>query len=460
MSSRALGILGNESPRTLGLNGDFARISGVLVPFVTVTLVLLAVKPNMLRPLFPAAACFVGFWIYKRNESYYLSFALWIYMLTPLLRRLVDWRLSYQEQSMILLAPLVITLLPAIHLRRRLATVSPVIRTFVLFTFAGIAFGAGVGMIKHPGLNVVLATATWSAPIVLCVFAASIRDRETLDRVLTRTFLVGVLIISVYGVYQFVAAPPWDVYWLRQISADSVAPSFGQPKAMAIRVWSTMNGPGALAVWLSAALIWIGTRDGIFPILVSTTGYIALSLTLVRSAWLQTILAFLILLCGYRTRSSARRALTTILVLAIVAGVFLRSTPSAGIYDRLRTFSSLGTDESFNERQEMYRYMTGLILSTPLGTGLTSIVEVHGYPIDSSLVQLFYMLGWVGGLCYLSGLVYFLVHVTLRLRSLSKAQAVAAAVALTVATQLFTGDLLYRQGGIVFCMFAGIWASV
>ena len=46
-------------------------------------------------------------------------------MLTPLLRRAVDWRTVYQEQSMILLAPLLVTLLPAIHLRSRLAEVLP-----------------------------------------------------------------------------------------------------------------------------------------------------------------------------------------------------------------------------------------------------------------------------------------------------------------------------------------------
>jgi hypothetical protein len=461
MSSPTLGRLEyGRGARTLDGSGDFGRVLKTVVPFVTLTLVLLALKPALLRPLFPVAACFVGYRIYKRNESYYLSFVLWIYMLTPLLRRVVDWRTSYQQQSMILLAPLLITLLLAIHLRRRLMIVAPVIRTGVLLTLSGIAFGAGVGMIKHPSVNVVLATVMWAAPIVLCVFAASIREREMLGRVLTRTLLWGVLFMSVYGMYQFLVAPPWDTYWLRQVTADALSPSYGMPKPMAIRVWSTMNSPGPFALFLSAALVWLCTVDGLLAVLASVAGYIALCLTLVRTAWIQTILGLLIFIFGCRTRPSLRSTISAFLTVGLVAYVLLHATQFAGVYDRLQTFSSLGSDESVNARGEMYRYMSGLILSTPIGVGMESPSEAHGFPIDSSLVVLFYFLGWPGGCFYLAGFAYLLAQIAFRLRCHSKEEAAAIAVVLACATQAFSGDVIYRQGGIVLWLFVGVWASI
>ncbi len=461
MSSHALGgVLPNMPASTLDGGGDFVRVLRILLPFLALAFVLLAVSPGSLRLLFPAAACLVGYQIYKRNESYYLSFVLWIFMLTPLLRRLVDWRTAYQEQSMILLAPLLLTLLPAIHLRSRLAEVTPLVRTAALFTLSGIAFGAGVGMIKHPGMAVMLAAAAWSAPIILFVFAASIREREILVRVLSRTLLWGVLILSLYGVYQFMTAPPWDTYWLRQISDGAVAPSFGQPKPMAIRVWSTMNAPGPLAVFLGATLVWLGIEDGLFVVLVSVMGYITLALTLVRSAWMQAVLALLIFVFACRRRTSLVRSIGALLVVGLVTYLFIHEVQFSGLYSRIQTLSSLGSDESANERQAMYGYMSGLIVSTPLGVGLQSLVELHGFPIDSSFIELFYMLGWVGASCYLFGFLYLLAHVASSLRSFSGAQVAAAAVTLACATQLLTGDVLYRQGGIIFWLFAGIWASV
>jgi hypothetical protein len=88
------------------------------------------------------------------------TFFLWIMMLAPILRRLVDWRSSYQEQSMILLAPLLLSLLPVLDLRSRLQAATSQVRNTAFLTFAGILFGTGVGLIKHPDAGVLLAALT------------------------------------------------------------------------------------------------------------------------------------------------------------------------------------------------------------------------------------------------------------------------------------------------------------
>jgi hypothetical protein len=461
MSTVTVGLqMRSSERRSPRCSTGFASALKTLSPFFGLTLCLFLLKPGLLRVVFPAAACFFGYQLYKRNESYYLSFTIWICMLAPLLRRLVDWRTSYQLQSLILLAPLLLTLLPAIHLRRRLARIAPVIRTGTFLTVGGVIFGGGVGMIKHPGTEVIASTLMWFGPIMLCVFAASIEDREMLRRVLGRTFIWGVLLMSAYGIYQFVVAPPWDTYWLNEVNIGSLSPSFGHAQPYGIRVWSTMNSPGSFALFLSAALIWLATLDGFLPAVANMLGYLTLSLTLVRTAWMMTAIGILIYILGSRKRISTRSIVGGLLTIGLVAGGLLYVSQFPGVTDRLSSFSSIKSDRSVEERKAMYRYMTGYILTNPFGEGLQSSPgDVHGYLLDSTFVELFVLQGWIGGLCYSAGLIYLLGNMARRLRSFSPEKVGAVAVTLACATQAASGDILYRQGGIVLWLFIGVWAS-
>ena len=440
----------------------FADAMWIVVPFLVLTLSLLAVKPGLLRLVFPAATCVFGYRLYRKNEAYFLSFLLWIYMLAPLLRRLVDWKTFYQEQSYILLAPLLVTLIPAIDFRRRLMSIAPVIRSVTLLALAGIAYGFGVGCIKHPGSTVFLATATWVAPIVLCIFAASVREREDLPRVLTQTFFFGVLVMSIYGLYQFVVAPPWDAFWLRAVSAGVAAtsPSFGQPQPFGMRVWSTMNAPGPFAVTLSVALIWLATRATLPTTMVSLLGYSALLLTLGRSAWLETAVGLVLLILGCQPRLPLKGLLALVLIFGTLILGVEQLPQAADIQQRVHSLSSLKSDASANERQGLYKYMASVTLTTPVGNGIDTTYQLHGYPLDSSLILIFYMLGWAGGSCYLMAFALVAAHIFSRLKSVRMPQVAAAAIALSVLTQITSGDVLFRQGGLLLWLFVGIWVSL
>lgn len=443
---------------------DFSHTLRILIPYVAVILLLLQVKSGLLRTGFPLATVVVGYLIYRRNESYFLSFVLWIYMLAPLLRRLVDWRTSYQEQSMILLAPLLLTLLPMLHLRRRLAAAPPVLRNGALLTFSALLFGVGVGAIKHPSAGVVQAALTWTAPIIFCVFAATIRESEEVPRVLRRTFVCGLLVLSIYGVVQFVLAPPWDVYWLKEVSTNEIAPSFGLPHPFQIRVWSTMNAPGALAPFLGAAILWIIAAEGFAPLLAQVCGYTALLLTLVRGLWIQTALGVLLLLLISRSKTRVR-VLASIALFGLAMVVAVRTVPHADVITRrFQSFSSLHGDDSYQERGEMYRYVEGVIFANPMGQGLDTVVNVHGYPLDSSILSLLYFLGWPGAVLYFAGLALLLLTIlrdTFNHRSgsrIAQFRSASGVVALVACTQMVSGDIVSRQGGVILWLAIGLWA--
>lgn len=460
MSTATYSLQQGTSRRAKALaRSSFGATIKLLVPFFLLTLVVLAFAPGLLRLLFPAEAVFFGYRLYKRNESHYLSFALWICMLCPLLRRVVDWRTSYQQQSLILLAPLLLMLLPAMHLQRRLARVAPFVRVTLMLALGGITFGAGVGMIRHPGQEVVAATLMWLGPLMLCIFVASMDDKQALGRVLGTTFVWAVIVMSLYGIYQFVVAPPWDTYWLNEVNVNSISPSFGHPERYGIRVWSTMNAPGALALFMSAALIWLATLDGLLPMVASTLGYITLGLTLVRTAWMMTIVGLLIYILGIRKKISARSMISGVFTVALVGGALIYVSQYPSVSDRLKSFTSLKSDESFGARTQMYNYMKGYILANPLGDGLQSVGEMHGYLLDSTIVELFAEQGWIGGLCYTAGLIYMFAYLARRWRSHAPEKVGAVAILFGCATQAMSGDILFRQGGILLWLFLGAWAN-
>ena len=64
---------------------------------------------QLLRVAIPAAAFFVGVVLYFSAPIRYVEYSLWLWFLTPLVRRLVDWRFGYTEPNMVLLAPLLVS---------------------------------------------------------------------------------------------------------------------------------------------------------------------------------------------------------------------------------------------------------------------------------------------------------------------------------------------------------------
>jgi hypothetical protein len=444
--------------RTMRRDGGMAATLKIVVPFVCFTLAALVIKPGALRLLFPALVCLAGYFIYKRNECHYMSFMLWIVMLTPLLRRLVDYKTTFQMQSALLIAPLVVTLLPLIDLRRRLALTPAMIRVATLLTLGGVIFGLGIGLIKNPSTTVVLSTVMWIGPMVLCIFTASIQDREKLAKVLTSTFAWGVVVMSIYGVYQFIVAPPWDTYWLKQIDIANISPSFGHPEPYGIRIWSTMNSPGSFALFLGAALIWLATRDGIAVNLANILGYVALCLSLVRTAWMMTVFGLILCVVMRRKTPSPKSIVVGVLTLGMIGGGLLYAAKFPRVQDRLRTFTSLKEDESVQARKAMYRFMEGYIVSTPLGEGLQSPAEYHGYLLDSTFAELFFMLGWIGTFFYAAGLGYLMLRIVVSVPKVSGVAAGSTAIVLAMATQSISGDILYRQGGVILWLFIGVWA--
>ena len=350
----------------------------------------------------------MAIFLYFRRPSAYVGFTLWVWFLAPLVRRLVDWQFGWHDQSLILLSPHLVASVAALSLivpsRRRAIQVSP---AFILCG-AGVVYGFMVGMFLKPSAEVAYGLLNWGAPLLFGAFLAmDWQHFEENRKTILSCFLWGAGVMGAYGIYQFFVAPTWDTFWLQNISSGLIDPSFGQPEPMQIRVWSTMNAPGVFAGVMTTALLLLIVASSPLKVPFAIAGYVALLLTSVRAAWLGWVVGLFLLLRKARPKLMvqifASMAVIALCVLPIVQNPQL--APMIG--DRLKTLGDLKQDGSFQERQDMYKVVMGVVLHDPFGHGLRNQEIVHNLAVDSGILTTILSLGWLGTALYLGGVAFF-----------------------------------------------------
>jgi hypothetical protein len=418
---------------------------------------LIAIKPGVVHYEFPAIALVVGAYLYRKNPVSYVSFTLWLYFLSPLIRRVVDFRSSWMNPSPILLAPLLVTSLTGWFLLTNLN------RSWFrkdIWPFALALLGITLGLLCGLYLNaekkdVIAAYLNWLAPICFGYFILRFPlDREQLKKTVTRTFVSAAFLMGIYGIYQFVQAPGWDCNWLDLMSNGDIGISvMGRPEPFGLRVWSTMNSPGPFSTALTAALllVFVDTRKLRIP--AALAGFASFLLTLVRSGWLGWVAGLFAVLAS--SRKYIVRVLLSLVVGAVLLLPALYYEPVADtLQSRLQSFQSIGNDESANERATEYVKLTEEIFKNPFGTGLTNKDKLDGYVLDSTLLRLPLQLGWVGCLFYCAA-IGLLVRRMFPLPAELQFSVVARAIAISVLVRAPFGQVLVSVDGLILWMFVG-----
>ena len=318
---------------------------------------LIAIKPDLVHYEFPVVALLAGAFLYRRNPVMYVSFTLWLYFLSPFVRRIVDYRSSWMNPNPILLAPLLATCLTLPYLLKGIneAWFRGGTWPFTL-SLAGITLGLFSGLFVNKDLNDVLAAyLNWLAPICFGYYVMCFpSDRDDLKRNLIRTFVAAALLMGIYGIYQFVQAPVWDSNWLDLMTDGDIAVSvMGRPEPFGLRVWSTMNSPGPFSTVMTAALLLVFVDPRRLRIPAAVAGYASFLLSLVRSGWLGWAAGLIAVLTS--SRKYIFRVLLTLGVGLLLFLPALLFEPIADVVQtRLQTFQSIGDDESANERADEY----------------------------------------------------------------------------------------------------------
>ena len=412
-------------------------------------------KPQLLRVALPAGGTFVALMLYRSNPVSYFRFGLWVWFLTPLARRIVDWRFGFVEPNLVLLAPFLVagvSLLNLLPSNRRIKTDVPA--PFVLCG-AAILYGFIIGMLLEPSAESAFGLLNWLCPLLfglhLCLHWT---QYEQYKAAIFNTFLWAVLVLGLYGVYQFLIPPAWDTYWLESVMSTSQ--SFGLPEALQIRVWSTMNSPGPFATTMMAGLLLLVIMRSPLKLPAAVAGYLSLLLSVVRTAWLSWAVGFLLLLKSARPRLIVRVVLSVVLLVACLLPFANDPRLSVVIGDRIKTFTDLGHDESLGARMDMYRLLVEDVVNHPFGFGLKNVIVSHGMALDSGVLQLIFSLGWLGTSIFAAG-IFFLFSGHGSIEKSDEFCAASKAIVIAVLAQIVSGPVFVNVTGAIFWIFVGMY---
>jgi hypothetical protein len=415
---------------------------------------------QLLRAALAGAGTLVGLVLYLRRPMLYLQYSIWVWFLSPLVRRLVDWRFGWMDPNLVLLTPLLVSGISGLTLLRRNRSRGNAIPPAFALCAAAILYGFVVGMILKHSLETVYGLFNWMCPLLfgLHLYLNS-EHYEAQRKAVGGTILWATLALGSYGICQFLLAPAWDRSWLENVSLGLLNPSFGRPEPLLLRVWSTMNAPGPFANTMMAGLLLLFCTRSALRLPAALAGYLSLLLSGVRTAWLGWAVGLVMLVATARPRVIVK--LTIFMIVLLVCLVPLASDPRLApvIQDRTATLTELKSDESLGARSEMYEVLTTEVIDTPFGHGLQNQEVSRGIVVDSGFLTVVLSLGWAGSLLFAAGVCFLLLGPGTSLAMQDRFLFACKAIVLANLTQLVGGNIFVNVFGALFWTFSGVYVS-
>jgi hypothetical protein len=370
----------------------------LLVGFFLVCIVLaLLGAGKALRFAFPVAALLLGMYLHDQSPSNYVGFTLWVWLITPFIRRLIDLRSGWDSQGVILLAPYLVTSITAIDFVKFTPTYFRSFGLPFLISALGVLYGIAIGYLNTSLMIVVRSIIEWLPPILWgFYFVGNWQNFPQNKRVVQQVLITALLLLSVYGIFQYFYAPEWDMYWLNN---SDLTTSAGKPEPQGFRLWSTLHSPGHFAAFLMVALLFILDTTQINVILILGMSSLAMLLTSVRSAWIGWVVGALVFLLSVNSKIKVR--LIAILLVLSLAVLTASNVPafSGSINARLESMQNLSDDNSAKDRMGNYSANIDTAMFDVIGGGIGSTKQ-----LDSGILVLAFTLGWIGGIPYLLGI--------------------------------------------------------
>jgi len=449
------------SPRQRSLQGWIVILGFVLLSVTC----YFAGAASLLRLIYPATALVVAIFLYLRHPILYIGFTWWMWFLTPLVARLIDYRVGWDPTRQILIAPYLVVFVTIATFLRHFPQASRQGGLPFILAAIGVFYSFLVGLIYNAPVPVARGLLDWLSPIIFSFHLfMNWRDYPSYRKNLQRTFLFCVLLTGAYGIYQFVVAPEWDRYWLIE---SKLFTSSGDPVPFGMRVWSTLHSVGPFGAVMQTGLLLLFTASGplIFP--ASAVGYVSFLLAQARTNWGGWLLGVIIIMGSVKAKIQMRLIAIVVIMALCVIPLTTIEPISEVVSARLESFSNLEKDTSFKDRSGSYDRNLGIALSNVLGNGLGNIWKVNEktgqievFVIDSGILDMFFTLGWFGAVFYLGGLILILFSVMqygeARFDSFVSA---ARAIGISSCAQLIIGSGMLSVSGMILWGFLAMAMS-
>lgn len=387
---------------------------------------------------------------------------LMLWLLAPGIRRALGLLTGYVENDPLSLAPFVAT-----------AAIAglELVRMRVPTSFSRILILAGIGFLV--GLPLGLVAGPQAAVYAFCAYlaglSAALLGFNERPGALSASTLRGILlyvvpVLAAYAVLQrILPLSPWDQAWVDAADFNSL----GAPAEGEVRVFASLNSPGAFASLLALSLLCFLTVKPRHPSLaLAGAGLVtvALSLTYVRSAWVALMIAAVAHVVASRGQS-ARLVFGTAAIVALVSLALAPVLPAAqDVVDRFDSIGNLGNDRSVTERSGTLSQTLPEAATAPLGHGLGTAGEQSKLATDPGLrtpdngyLALMYQVGPIGFALVIAALVLIGLAAWAGARSRAPGQELRLllfAMFVYTVVQLASGDQFYGVAAIVF-WFAG-----
>jgi putative inorganic carbon (hco3(-)) transporter len=332
----------------------------------------------------------------------------------------------------------------------------------LLLAAAGFAIGLPVGLAAAPQ-SAIYAFGAYLAGVCGAVLGA--RDRPVLeDNMLRKVLLYGVLPVAAYALVQRLFDPPsWDQAWLD--TTDIV--SIGANENGKVRVFSTLNSPGALAPLLTLSLLCYLSVRRPRPIVLAGAAIVvmALSLTFVRSAWVALIAGGLAHVIGSRGHSARVVFGSAALLTAVTLALSPVSATANAVVDRFKTITNRSDDASAENRSANVSRSLPSAAVAPLGHGLGTAGEPSRLSDDQALripdngyLSLIYQVGPIGFLLVMTAIGFVMRAAWQGARARAPGQdlrVLVFAMLVALLVQLYAGDSFYGSHGVIFWFLGG-----
>jgi hypothetical protein len=385
------------------------------MPVVTVVL-LLSPANRLLLYVFPFMATLLALYLYRRNLAYYVGLVCWLWFLTPMVRRLLDYRAGWTQPTAVLLGPPLAACVPLVWLiaewrkvllQRGLAPLLCILATCFYATF--------MGLLTFSPRLVFQDLLTWFAPMTFTFMLCRHREQAVeLFQAFEKAFLYGLLVVSAYGLVQFFLLPGWDAFWMSWVNMDSI----GKPEPTEVRVFSTMNGPQILASFLAVGLIIAFNSRRRIRFVAIPFGLLCLSLSLARSGWVALAAGTLYLLFTLPQRQRFRLVVAAIIAAVVMIAALQNPDVQDVMSQRFQTLTDVRNDTSFMDRIDGYRSLFAGFMDNPFGLGMgatpavaeatTRMVPHAGWAQDlgdSTIAMVMTTMGLAGSLVLLGSLL-------------------------------------------------------
>jgi len=398
--------------------------------------------------------------LFARSAGGYVSFTLWLWFVTPFVRRVFDYHHGWSPASAVLIAPPAVALLSVITILRRMNELRGIMYAPYLLVLLAFGYGFSVGVINAGLIPATYALVTWLAPAFFGLhIALSWRRYPEMGKAVRTTFVWALPILAAYGLYQFVKMPRWDAAWM--INADMK--SIGAPRPYLARVFGTLNTPGPFAAFLATGSLMLLPYKGKLRFISIALAMVSLLLARTRAVWVAFVIGLLVQQIGQPLGRLPKRTIAVIFVALLAIPVANIPQFSAIIAPRLATLTNLSEDNSFKKRYNFSEAAAVSIVETAEGNGLgmtggaIKLNAMQGVrSLDNGFLEVFYIYGWPGGSLFFLGIAGLMIQ-SVRFRE-TKTDSFANAVrasSVALVSILPIGDVFTGPTGTLLWMSVG-----